>query len=81
MKKLGDDYLRNEFKLHKQAKAEQTEKFFRAWDEYLNILKRSERDGRIGHDMHDRVKVNLSEEQKKKLNDLKAEATKIAQEK
>jgi hypothetical protein len=44
---VGDDYVRNEFKLHKKATAKsQIDQFFIAWEDYLIQMKASK--GRYG---------------------------------
>ena len=72
MRKLGDDYLRHEFKQHKSAKPEHLDKFFKAWDDYLLMIRKSEQS--FGKDMDNSMKEALSPEQKSKLEDLKKEA-------
>ena len=74
MRKLGDDYVRSEFKAHKTAKPEQVAQFMHAWNDYLLKI-RLQRD-RFGSNLNDSAAAALNEEQKKKLNDLKAEALK-----
>ena len=72
MRKLGDDYLRHEFKQHMNAKSEHLNNFFKAWDDYLLTIRKSEQ--RFGKDMDNSMKNALSPEQKSKLEDLKKEA-------
>lgn len=71
MRKLGDDYLRHEFKQHKNAKPEHIDKFFKAWDDYLLNLRKSEQ--RFGKDMDNSMKEALSPGQNSKLEELKME--------
>lgn len=73
MRKLGNDYVKNEFKLHASAKEEHLTPFFKEWDAYLETLRR--RSGNFGSDM-DNIE-NLSDEQRQKLNELRAEASKV----
>ena len=35
MRKLGDDYVRSEFRAHKAAKPEQVVQFMHGWNDYL----------------------------------------------
>ena len=35
MRKLGDDYVRSEFRAHKAAKPEQVAQFVHGWSDYL----------------------------------------------
>ena len=72
LRKLGNDYVRNEFKAHKSAKEEHLVPFFREWDAYLETL--SIRSGTFGADMDRGEIVNMSDDQKKRLSDLKEEA-------
>ena len=58
MRKLGDDYLRHEFKQHKNAKPEHLLKFFKAWDDYLIVIRNSEQ--RFGRDLDNSLKDGLS---------------------
>lgn len=39
LKSIGDSYVRNEFKLHKNANPEQTTKFMNEWSVRLNFKK------------------------------------------
>ena len=80
MRKLGDDYVKNEFRLHKTAKPEHAQQFFSAWEGYLGTIQRAGKDGRLGRDINDTAKTVLSEEQKQKLADLKVEASKLLKE-
>lgn len=38
MKELGDSYVKAEFKLHKTAKPEQIERFYKEWENYLEQI-------------------------------------------
>lgn len=75
MRKLGDDYIKAEFKLHKEAKPEFLKSFYEGWDNYLNTLKQK-KDGKVGIDMDINDRDKLNDEQRKKLIDLKNEALK-----
>jgi aspartate carbamoyltransferase catalytic subunit len=72
MRKLGDDYVRSEFRAHKTAKAEQVTQFVNAWSDYL--LKIRLQKERFGSNLNDNTQKALSDEQKKKLDELKSEA-------
>jgi Complex1_LYR-like len=74
MRKLGDEYIRSEFRAHKTAKPEQVQKFMVGWTDYLTKLRLQK--GKFGANLSDNVKNSLSEEQKKKLADLKKETLK-----
>ena len=74
LRKLGNDYVRNEFKAHKAAKEEHLAPFLREWTGYLDTL--SIRSGTFGSDM-DRADIGaLTDEQRQKLSQLKDEAEK-----
>ena len=77
MRNLGNSYVKNEFKLHKNAKQEHLPPFFEAWEKYLVML-RSRVGQTIGIDLSDDTKASLSEDQKSKLRELKDEAVKAA---
>ena len=62
MRILGDEYVRNEFKLHKTASEEQVQKFSVAWNNYLRTLRKQS--SRYGRDLDEMTKENLSDEQK-----------------
>lgn len=74
MRNIGDEYVRNEFKLHKNAKPEFLNKFFTEWELYLFTI-RSSKD-KYGVDLNDRAK-DLTKEQQIKLQDLKNQASNI----
>ena len=74
MKKLGDEYVRNEFKLHKASKPDQVKQFVTAWTSYLNHM--SKKTDRVGLDMDDSEHQHLSSEQRSKLLDLKSRTEK-----
>jgi hypothetical protein len=44
MRKLGDAYVKSEFRLHKSAKPEQAAMFFTEWDKYLEHVERTGRE-------------------------------------
>jgi hypothetical protein len=73
MRKLGDDYIKVEFKLHKEAKPEFLKSFYDGWDTYLNTLKQK-KDGKVGINMDVEDRDKLNDEQRQKLIDLKNEA-------
>ena len=72
LRKLGNDYVRNEFLAHKSAKDEHLAPFFKEWEGYPETLGR--RSGTFGSDM-DRASLGaLNDEQRQKLRELKDEA-------
>ncbi|RHY31776.1 hypothetical protein DYB32_007684 [Aphanomyces invadans] len=74
MRVLGDRYVRDEFKLHKTAKPEFIKGFLTEWENYRTMLQ--ERQTHFGQDLSAETRKLLDDEQKKKLQDLHAAATK-----
>jgi hypothetical protein len=73
MRKLGDDYVKNEFRLHKSStNREHIDKFYVAWTDYLAMLLK--RNGRIGQDLNKSDRVKLSKDQEEKLSELQHHA-------
>lgn len=70
MRLIGDAYVKNEFKLHKNAKPEHLKLFFAEWNKYLEHI-RNER-ATFGRDIEESG-YTLSEEQAKQLNSLREE--------
>jgi len=77
MRRLGDEYVRSEFRLHKSAKPEFLSSFFGAWEDYLAMISKQHA-GQLGADLDEASRAKLSEAQKKKLDELKVEAIKAA---
>lgn len=69
LSQIGDSFVRNEFKLHKNASPEQAIKFFQEWEGYLETLKSEG----LGAGLGDSDVAQMTEEQKSKLNELKDE--------
>ncbi len=77
MRTMGNSYVRNEFKLHKNAKPEHLVQFFDAWTKYIDQLQ-----GRIsgfGKKLSKEEQALLNPEQKAKLEELKVEIDKEAE--
>jgi hypothetical protein len=76
MKKLGDDYVRQEFRQHLNAKPEFLDQFTVSWTNYLAYLKknRSESTERYGRDLETDAKRVLNDEQIDRLRELKSKA-------
>ena len=71
---IGDDYVKNEFHLHKTAKdPEQLRQFFVGWEQYLQQLRKRKSGSKIGVAMDELVQGALSEDQMGRMNDLRAE--------
>eukprot|EP01038_Epipyxis_sp_PR26KG_P006651 gene6651-9132_t len=78
MRKLGDDYLRNEFRLHKSANSKHLQNFFNEWENYLSLL-RSQHSGRkYGKDLDGKEVSILNEDQQEKLGELLIETVAYA---
>lgn len=69
MRRLGDDYVRSEFRLHRTAKPQHLEGFFSEWGKYLISLRT--RTDKIGRDLDESSRAVLNEEQRLKLMELK----------
>lgn len=53
MRVLGDEYVRNEFRLHLKAKPEQLIEFYTAWESYLDNIQAQMIDiGRLLNDVN-----------------------------
>jgi hypothetical protein len=72
MRKLGDDYLRAEFKSHKTAKSEHLGPFFVAWEDYLLKIKLQRES--FGSNLNESLKKHLTDDQKMQLINLREEA-------
>eukprot|EP00002_Diphylleia_rotans_P012166 TRINITY_DN237_c0_g2_i1.p2 TRINITY_DN237_c0_g2~~TRINITY_DN237_c0_g2_i1.p2 ORF type:complete len:113 (-),score=31.42 TRINITY_DN237_c0_g2_i1:451-789(-) len=73
---LGNQYVREEFQLHKKAKGEQLRMFMSEWRNYVEIL-RSQSEV-VGEDLKEDVRQMLSADQRKQLDKLKDEAHSFA---
>lgn len=89
MKELGDAYVKSEFKLHRNAKPEQAERFFKEWESYLQQILQTARTqdaSRSGMDAPALVNfgkdlppdLELTEEQLVQLRKLKEETDKAS---
>jgi len=82
LRALGDTYVKDEFRLHKSAKAEFLPPFFEQWMKYLESMVKlpaqRAKSGEIpvGTDMSPELLNAMSEEQKLQLSKLKEEAKK-----
>lgn len=69
MRYVGDEYVKNEFHLHKNTKnPSQLSDFYLAWEGYLANIKKS--NGKFGKDLDSSEAKKLNEEQKLKLIEL-----------
>lgn len=72
MRRMGDEYVKHEFNLHKKATNQaQLSDFFAAWENYLKTVQQST--GRIGRNMESSETQKLNDEQRIKLAQLKEE--------
>ncbi|GAB0494542.1 hypothetical protein MMPV_005836 [Pyropia vietnamensis] len=75
---LGDRYVREEFRAHKDVSPTQADAFMKTWQEYWVHLARS-RGGPIGRDLDKDTTQALSDEQVAKLDELAAATRSVAQ--
>ena len=75
MKALGDSYVKQEFRLHKEAKPEHLKKFMMSWESYLVNL-RGQSEGKIGVNIDADDVGRMTEEQKQKMRSMMDSATK-----
>lgn len=69
MRILGNSYVRNEFKLHKDSSSRHLEPFFDEWEKYVEKVKG--RTMAIGKDLSDSENNKLSSDQRSRLNEFK----------
>ncbi len=73
MRAVGDDYLRNEFRLHKKvSSAAHLDLFMDGWRQYLSSLQRSA-DGKVGRNISSEEQNFFSKEQQTKMKELLTE--------
>ena len=80
MRALGDAYVREEFRKHRDAKDKFLPAFFREWDAYLAQLAAAPAPagGAVGRDLAPDEAAALTKEQLEQLARLHEEATKLA---
>lgn len=77
LQKLGNEYVKSEFRLHKKVeKQDVLAKFYAGWEEYLGTIKSQK--GKFGKEMSPGHVESLSEAQRQKLLELKEEARKAS---
>jgi hypothetical protein len=74
MKALGDTYVKQEFRLHKEAKPEHMTRFIHSWENYLSTLQ-TQTEGNIGANIAVDDVSRMTEEQKQKMRGLMEKAT------
>lgn len=73
MRKLGNEYVKSEFSLHKSVTKEiQLKKFYDAWENYLYVLRKKSNDVKGKH-LNEKERATMSEDQKAKLEQLRQE--------
>jgi hypothetical protein len=77
MRDLGNEYVRNEFQLHKDAQPEHLRGFFQQWLDYLTHLAEAPDLGAPGENLDDTKLDNLSTEQAEQLAALHGEITSL----
>ena len=76
MRKLGDDYVKHEFKLHKKTTNQaHLTGFFGAWESYLQSMQKSK--DKFGKSLEESDAKKLNDEQRIKLAQLQEEAKSI----
>lgn len=75
MRLIGDDYVRNEFKLHKVTTSTQhLNSFFTGWMSYLSALRDQRKAGsKIGRHLSPEEERHLSAEQQEKVKQIRTE--------
>mmetsp|Transcript_24302 Transcript_24302/g.41839 ORF Transcript_24302/g.41839 Transcript_24302/m.41839 type:complete len:99 (+) Transcript_24302:16-312(+) len=72
LKQLGDKYVKEEFRLHKNVTNEaHLNNFYKEWDNYVHIMKSS--NGKVGRDLEKTEAQKLNDEQRIKLAELRQE--------
>jgi hypothetical protein len=72
MRSLGDRYVRNEFRQHRNAKPEQVAAFYAEWNRYLNHMRYQKgAGGAFGVEMSDAQRAQLNSDQVDKLRKLR----------
>ena len=70
MRKIGDEYVRNEFKLHKKAETQHLQGFFKQWLQYLQHMSTVEDFKQPGKNFDENQLDQLNEEQATQLQEL-----------
>lgn len=74
-KALGDQYLKDEFRRHKNATPEQVSEFIQEWKIYADMLEKQQDGKRFGSHMSEHHMSSISEEQLCQLYELHQEIT------
>ncbi|POM72618.1 ACN9 domain containing hypothetical protein [Phytophthora palmivora] len=77
MRVLGDQYVRDEFKRHKNAATKFVPLFLQEWEQYAEVM--SQKKNRFGQELSAEDKQLLDGEQKVKLRSLQDAAKKVGE--
>uniref|UniRef100_I2CQB2 Succinate dehydrogenase assembly factor 3 n=1 Tax=Nannochloropsis gaditana (strain CCMP526) TaxID=1093141 RepID=I2CQB2_NANGC len=78
LRKLGDEYVKAEFRAHRAAKSDVLASFQEEWNAYLSHLQAQKGQPLVGAYLTDDEVRRLSPEQMQQLNKMKEEAAKSA---
>ncbi|KAM3568771.1 hypothetical protein VYU27_009114 [Nannochloropsis oceanica] len=81
LRKLGDEYVKAEFRAHRKSRTDVLASFQEEWNAYLSHLKAQKGQPLVGAYLTDEEVRRLSPEQMQQLNKLKEEAAKAAADK
>lgn len=77
MRKLGDDYVKHEFRQHRNTSNQnQLNDFFQEWEKYLKAMKQQSA-GKFGRELEKSEASKLNDEQRIKLAQLREETKSI----
>jgi hypothetical protein len=68
---LGDQYVKSEFRLHKDAKPEFVDNFVVEWTKYATMLEGVPAGGKVGADLDPVAVEEMTDEQRMQLHNLK----------
>ena len=74
MRKLGDAYVRKEWRDHKTAASSYVPLFLEAWTQYADDLQRAKDVKQVGRDLNPKVVSEMTDEQRMMLAKLEREA-------
>merc|ERR1712166_178824 len=72
MRHLGDSYVREEFRLHRTANAQQVDVFMKEWKNYAGQLDGQTTD--FGQEMNDDDVMGMTDEQRTQLHKLRGQS-------
>ncbi|KAI9911361.1 hypothetical protein PsorP6_009542 [Peronosclerospora sorghi] len=77
MRQLGDQYVRDEFKRHKNAATKFVPLFLQEWEQYAAVMERKK--DQFGQELSIEDQQLLDDEQKRKLRSLQDAARKVGE--